>query len=46
MNRLLIPVYVFSLTKRDKFARVKDSRTIIDHETALFLLAEVNNLFI
>jgi len=23
MNRLLIPVYVFSLIKRDKFARVK-----------------------
>jgi len=43
MNRLLIPVYVFSLTKRDKFSRVKDSRTMIDHATALFLLAEVNN---
>ncbi len=29
MNRLLIPVYVFSLIKRDKFSRVKvrdDSR--------------------
>jgi hypothetical protein len=23
MNRLLIPVYVFSLIKRDKFSRVK-----------------------
>jgi len=25
MNRLLIPVYVFSLIKRDKFSRVKVS---------------------
>jgi hypothetical protein len=28
MNRLLIPVYVFSLIKRDKFSRVKVNRRI------------------
>ncbi|UJR15268.1 hypothetical protein I4U23_002222 [Adineta vaga] len=41
MNRLLIPVYVFSLIKRDKFSRVKDSRVMLDQLTTLFLLAEI-----
>ncbi|CAF0966985.1 unnamed protein product [Adineta steineri] len=41
MNRLLIPVYVFSLIKRDKFTRVKDPRTMLDQSPALFLLAEI-----
>ncbi|CAF1039000.1 unnamed protein product [Adineta ricciae] len=41
MNRLWIPVYVFSLIKREKFSRVKDPRVMIDQLTTLFLLAEV-----
>ncbi|CAF1254051.1 unnamed protein product [Rotaria magnacalcarata] len=40
MNRLLIPVYVFSLIKRDKFSRITDPRTKLDQSSALFLLAE------
>ena len=42
MNRLLIPVYVFSLIRRDRFSRVKDPRIILDQSSALFLLAEVS----
>ncbi|CAF3603438.1 unnamed protein product [Rotaria socialis] len=41
MNRLLIPVYIFSLIKRDKFSRVKDPRIMLDQLSTLFLLAEV-----
>ncbi|UJR31412.1 hypothetical protein I4U23_018905 [Adineta vaga] len=41
MNRLLIPVYVFSLIRRDKFSRVKDPRIMVEQSSALFLLAEV-----
>ncbi|CAF4392704.1 unnamed protein product, partial [Rotaria sp. Silwood2] len=41
MNRLLIPVYIFSLIKRDKFSRVKDPRIMLDQLSILFLVAEV-----
>ncbi|CAF0905318.1 unnamed protein product [Adineta steineri] len=41
MNRLLIPVYIFSLIKRDKFSRVKDPRIMLDQLSTLFLLAEI-----
>ncbi|CAF1067720.1 unnamed protein product [Didymodactylos carnosus] len=41
MNRLLIPVYVFSLIKRDKFCSLKDPRVTIDQTLAFFLLADI-----
>ncbi|CAF4560580.1 unnamed protein product [Rotaria sp. Silwood1] len=41
MNRLLIPIYIFSLIKCDKFSRITDSRPRLDQSSALFLLAEV-----
>ncbi|CAF1075865.1 unnamed protein product [Rotaria sordida] len=41
MNRLLIPVYMFSLIKRDKFSRVKDPRIMLEQLSTLFLLAEI-----
>ncbi|CAF1141243.1 unnamed protein product [Didymodactylos carnosus] len=41
MNRLLVPIYVFSLIKRDKFHRVKDPRVMVDQASSLFLLAEI-----
>ncbi|CAF1014884.1 unnamed protein product [Adineta ricciae] len=41
MNRLLIPVYVFSLIKRDRFSRLKDTRIMLDQSSAFFLLAEI-----
>ncbi|CAF3176464.1 unnamed protein product [Rotaria sp. Silwood2] len=43
MNRLLIPVYIFSLIKCDKSSRITDSRAMLDQSSALFLLAEVSN---
>ncbi|CAF3259162.1 unnamed protein product [Rotaria sp. Silwood2] len=44
MNRLLIPVYIFSLIKCDKSSRITDSRAMLDQSSALFLLAEVKEL--
>lgn len=41
MNRLFIPVYIFSLIKRDRFSRVKDPRIMLEQLTTLFLLSEV-----
>jgi protein CLEC16A len=45
MNRLLIPVYIFSLIKREKFSRVKVN-SIIKNSIDCFIFSRIHELYL
>ncbi|XP_041363000.1 protein CLEC16A-like [Gigantopelta aegis] len=45
LNRLLIPLYVYSLTKRKRMSDVEDDRKHVSSVVALFLLSQVFLIF-